>query len=183
MAERIRFVMKRLIYIFILMTILTAQVNAIITTIEVNRAGVSSTNPFPVSIIDASSGTAIKTSALVSVNVTLSPETSTVYRGFDMIQIDFAGYTIPTNSYIEVKYSGIASYDSIDFKIPSCSSGNITTANIIWTHQDGITALNSEVVTSGIDVTDFDSGWFTFRICNPVIGLPVLITGNILVND
>ena len=82
---------------------------------------------------------------------------------------------------ISINFSYIGGYDNLDFKIASSTTGNYTTANIVWLLKDG-TTLNTEVLTAETDITDFDSGTLRIFIYNPVTATSN-ITGNIILKN
>ena len=112
---------------------------------------------------------------------------STTHIGRNFAVIELVGETIPTDSSITFDLHDIGAFDSIDGTIASVSSGNITTANISWEFHDvGLAAnaeLTSEVITFGTAVTSMKSGRAQVTIYNPVSGIPVTVTGNMIISD
>ena len=109
---------------------------------------------------------------------------TTVIQGENMLEGDFAGAIINPGGTLSINLSEIASWDSIDFKITTCSTGAITTGLVTWKQGNRAgTFVSSENITAGTDITDFDSGWFTLTLTNPSGSVTANVTGNVLITN
>ena len=102
-------------------------------------------------------------------------------NGDNFVQIDLSGTQIANGGSIAVNYGWIGSWDKLDAATFTCSSGNITTADVSWTNIKGVELLN-QTLTFGTQITDFRTGWAVLTIYNPV-GITINVTGSILINN
>lgn len=101
------------------------------------------------------------------------------YTTATAVQYDFIGESVAIGSSITKTFYNAVDYNGLDFNIASSSSGNITTANVIWKLTDGST-LTTETLTSGTPITKMKSSVVTIVINNPVSAV-ITITGNIVI--
>lgn len=107
---------------------------------------------------------------------------ATLHRGNKFFQVDFKGNEISPNSYFEINFDAVGTYDALDFKIASVSSGSVqTTANVIWETLTG-DQISTETLTSGTAIVKMTSAWCKVRIHNN-LSSTVNVTGNLLFTD
>jgi hypothetical protein len=108
-------------------------------------------------------------------------DNATVRQKSQMIQLDMVGVAIPPTSSISFNYYWIGAYDGMDFYMSAVSTGNISTANIVWELMDG-TDITTSTLTSGTPLTQLKSAFATIQIFNYKT-VTANVTGNFLIWD
>lgn len=111
---------------------------------------------------------------LASVSLYASP----IYRdapGFKSAEL--LGESIANSSYIDFDFHDVAGYDLGNFSF-TASSGNVSTANVLWYLSNSTTSVGSYMATSGTPFTDFKSNICKIRLTNTT-GSTVTVTGNV----
>ena len=98
------------------------------------------------------------------------------------IEFSFADFQITPNNTVYVDVDGVGDFEGIDCVFPYVSSGSITTVGLDWYNLQGV-SINNETLTSGTDITDFDSNIVRISITNPDNTNTVNITGNIILRN
>ena len=100
-----------------------------------------------------------------------------VSDGADFYQLEMNGMELIATESATIYFYNIAGYDTIDFYVGAIASGNITTLNFQPMLSNRVEIGDAQVISSGVDVTDFKSGHYKMTIVNPVI-----ITNNVTMN-
>lgn len=103
---------------------------------------------------------------------------STAFYGDRWMQLELKGQIIPTNSQIVVQLRNIGGAASFRW-YGQTSSGNISTANLVYKLDAG-TTLDSVALNASTPTNDFHSNIFDW-VLNNNVSIPSTITGNLIV--
>lgn len=123
---------------------------------------------------------AISAMFIVAFVATIANADTEFFDGGDYRVYEFTNETMANGGTLSARFQKIAAFDSIDFFVDA-SSGNITTANVSWRNSD-YDELNTETLTSGTDIVDFDSQNVVVTFTNNTGG-EITVTGNILLTN
>lgn len=104
------------------------------------------------------------------------------YMGDKFFDIEMLSKQLTPNETMSVLINNLGTYDCIDGQIPYLTTGNITTAKIVWKIAGNV-SVNNETLTFGTPVMQFMTPMLEIQIQNPDVSITNNITGNILFSN